>query len=78
MENKACPIESLVTTEYCQLSVCMECRIVNLNLPGKISFQFEVNRFIEIANTFNQASQMLKSKSKKKYLIKTIEFNQMH
>jgi hypothetical protein len=60
--NNPCPIENLITSNYCQLSVCLECRIVNLNLPGRISFQFEIQQFFEIAAAFNKASKRLEIK----------------
>jgi len=62
MIKKPCPIEYLIISNYCELSVCMECRIVNLNIPGRISFQFEIQQFIEIADAFNKAVQILKVK----------------
>ncbi len=60
MQNKPCPIEPLVSSKYCQLSVCPECNVVNLNLPGRISLQFETAKFLEIAHAFNQSAQMLR------------------
>ena len=62
MIKKPCPIEDLILSHYCQLSVCMKCRIVNLNLPGRITFQFEFQQFFEIADAFNKASNQLKVK----------------
>ncbi len=62
MMNKPCPIENLIASNYCQLSVCMECRIINLNLPGRITFQFEIQKFFEIADAFNKASKRLEIK----------------
>ncbi len=62
MSKNTCPIEPLISSKYCQLSVCMECNIVNLSLPGKISFQFEALQFMEIAETFYNAAQILKEK----------------
>jgi hypothetical protein len=78
MENKSCPVELLLSSEYCQITVCMECRIVNLELPGRIILQFEIQRFIDIANSFNRATQMLKTKINPKPTLKIIEFNQKH
>jgi hypothetical protein len=62
MMKRPCPVEHLITSNYCQLSVCMECRIVNLNIPARISFQFEIQQFFEIADAFNKAAHILKVK----------------
>lgn len=62
MTQKVCPVEPLIISKYCQLSVCMECEVVNLNLPGRVSFQFEAKQFIDIAHAFYQASQILREK----------------
>ncbi len=79
MSKKNCPIESLITSKYCQLSVCMECNIVNLSLPGRISFQFETQQFLEIANTFNKAVQILRGKTTpKQESVKLIKLNHLH
>ncbi|MCK5829306.1 MAG: hypothetical protein KAH20_03300 [Methylococcales bacterium] len=78
MENRPCPIELLISSEYCQLSVCMECRVVNLNLPGRISFQFEIYQFIKIAILFSKAAHLLKEKTEKGQTIKIVEFNRTH
>lgn len=63
MSKPLCPVENLISSQYCQLSVCMECKIVNLNLPGRISFQFEISQFLEIVSTFNRAAHILKAKT---------------
>jgi hypothetical protein len=66
MPKKTCPVENLISSQYCQISVCMECRIINLNLPGRISFQFEMSQFFEIANNFHKAARMIKAKTEPK------------
>ncbi len=79
MENNSCPIEPLITSKYCKLTVCMECNIVNLNLPGRITFQFETERFLDIAFAFNKAAQILRAKSAPKAeSAKIIELNNIH
>ncbi len=76
MMKEPCPIEILIISNYCQLSVCMECRIVNLNIPGRISFQFEIHQFFEIADAFHKASQILKAKlNPKQKSAKIVELN---
>jgi len=79
MSKKPCPIEPLITSTYCQLSFCPECNIVNLNLPGRISFQFDTAQFLEIAHVFNQSSQILRAKTApKRKRAKIIELKQLH
>lgn len=79
MSKKTCPIEPLITSTYCQLSVCPECNIVNLNLPGRISFQFDTAQFLEIAHTFNQSAQILRAKAApKRTSAKIIKLKQLH
>jgi hypothetical protein len=79
MSKQPCPIEPLISSKYCTLSVCMECNIVNLSLPGRISFQFETHQFFEITNTFSRSAQILSAKlSPKKESDKIIEFNNLH
>lgn len=79
MSKKPCPVQPLMSSKYCQLSVCMECNIVNLSLPGRISFQFETQQFLDIANTFTRSAQMLRSKlSSSKESAKVIEINSLH
>jgi len=79
MSKKPCPIEPLITSKYCQLSVCMECNIVNLSLPGRISFQFETHQFLEMANVFNRSAQILSTKlSPKKETAKIIKLDNLH
>ncbi len=62
MEPPRCLVEPLITSRYCKLTVCMECNIVNLSLAGRISFQFETEKFIDIAHTFTMAAEILRSK----------------
>jgi hypothetical protein len=62
MSKQPCPIEPLISSKYCTLSVCMECSVVNLSLPGRISFQFDVQQFLDLAESFHTASQNLRSK----------------
>lgn len=79
MSKKPCPIEPLVSSKYCQLSVCMECNIINLNLPGRISFQFETQQFFDIAHAFTRSAQILNTKlSPNKESEKVIELNNLH
>lgn len=79
MSKKSCPIEPLITSKYCQLSVCMECSIVNLSLPGRISFQFDTHQFFEIANAFSRSAQILSAKlSPQKESAKIIQLNNLH
>lgn len=79
MSNKPCPIEPLITSKYCQLSVCRECNIVNLNLPGRISFQFETEQFLEIANAFTKSARLLTAKAAPKQKgAKVVKLKQLH
>jgi len=57
----------------------MECRVVNLNLPGRISFQFEMSQFLEIASNFHKAAQILKAKTEpKRKSAKIIKLTHLH
>ncbi len=79
MLKKPCPVEPLFSSQYCQLSVCMECNIVNLSLPGRISFQFETNQFLDIAKTFSRSAQILSAKlSPNNKSAKVIKLNNIH
>lgn len=79
MPKDPCPIEHLATSKYCQLSVCRECNIVNLNLPGRISFQFDIAQFLEIAQAFNKSAQLLRARAAPKKLSnKVIKLNELH
>ena len=66
MSNNTCPVEQLVTSRYCQLSVCMECRIVHVNLPTRISFQYDLNHFLGLADAFSRAALKLRKKTTQK------------
>jgi hypothetical protein len=66
MSKASCPVENLISSQYCQLSVCMECGIVNLNLPSRISLQFGTSQFLEIASNFHKAALILKAKTEPK------------
>ena len=79
MSKASCPVESLISSQYCQLSVCMECGVVNLNLPGRISFQFEMSQFLEIASNFHKAALILKAKTEpKRKTAKIIKLTHLH
>lgn len=79
MSKQSCPVEPLITTKHCQLSVCMECGVVNLSLPGRISFQFDVQQFLDLADAFQTASHRLKGKSSpKKQGDNVIELTHLH
>lgn len=79
MQNKPCPIEPLISSKYCQLSVCPECNVVNLNLPGRISLQFETAKFLEITNAFNKSAQILRDKAiPKQNEAKIVKLNHLH
>ena len=78
MTNKTCPLEVLVMTEYCRLTVCPECGVVHLNLPARVSFQFDMYQFLEIANAFTRAAQMLKGDTTHIHKAKVIEFDRKH
>ncbi len=79
MSKNTCPIEPLISSKYCQLSVCMECNVVNLSLPGRISFQFDTQQFIEISESFYNATQILRAKkSLNQNDTQTLELNQLH
>ncbi len=79
MLKEPCPIENLITSKYCQLSVCRECNIVNLNLPGRISFQFDTAQFLEIAHAFSQSARILRAKQKPKQKSgKVIKLTHLH
>ena len=59
--------------------MCGICGIVNLNLPGRISFQFEMNQFLEIASNFHKAALILKAKTEpKRKSAKIIKLTHLH
>lgn len=64
MSNNTCPVEPLVSSKYCHLSVCMECNIVHLNLPTRISFQYDLNHFLGLADAISRAAVMLRKKTR--------------
>ncbi len=79
MSNNSCPIEPLISSKYCHLSVCMECNIVNLSLPGRISFQLDTQQFIEISDIFYNATKILKGKkAQNQKETQILELNQLH
>ncbi|MCK5829876.1 MAG: hypothetical protein KAH20_06195 [Methylococcales bacterium] len=79
MSKKPCPVEPLISSKYCQLSVCMECKIINLSLPGRILFQFETHQFLEITNSFNKSAQILREKlAPKQQGKKVVKLNHLH
>ena len=61
MINKSCKTMPLASSKYCQLSVCKQCGVINLILPGRITMQFELQQFRIFAQTLNQAIQVLKT-----------------
>lgn len=79
MSNNTCPIEPLISTRYCQLSVCKECSVVNLTLPGRITLQFDTHQFVDLANAFQSAALILKNNaSSNQQTIKIVKLNQLH
>lgn len=78
MTTKPCPVEHLISSDYCRLSLCPECGIVNLTLPYRITFQFEILQFIGIAQTFSQAAQIITSKASLDQHIEGIEISRKH
>ncbi len=78
MTNQPCSTESLASSGYCRLTVCMECGVINLSLPSRITLQFEIHQFLEIASAFNRAAQILKAKTEPKQNAKVIKLKQIH
>ena len=78
MTHQPCPVEPLVLSEYCRLTICPECGVVNFNLPCRVSFQFEIQQFLEIANAFNEGAQILRKKTAAKRDAKVIELKRNH
>lgn len=79
MSKNICPIEPLISSKYCQLTVCMECNIVNLSLPGRIAFQFDTQQFFELSETFYNATQILKGKiALNQKGTQALKLNQLH
>ncbi len=75
MHKTPCPVEPLISSKYCQLSVCPECNIVNLSLPGRIALQFDTAQFLEIAHTFNESASILNTKAAS---TKNTKLNHLH
>lgn len=78
MMKKSCSTLSLITSKYCRLTACLECGVVNLNLPGRISLQFEIDQFIEIAREFNRAVQTLKTHKTGQRSGNVVDIKRMH
>ncbi len=78
MPKKPCPVEPLISSKYCQLSVCPECNIVNLSLPGRIALQFDTAQFLEIVHTFNESARILNTKAASTKNTKIIKLNHLH
>lgn len=64
MSQKSCTPEPLVTSRYCKLSICLGCGTIHFNLPCRISLQFEVDQFLEIADAFTLVAKILKTPAK--------------
>lgn len=62
MSNSSCAYETLASNQYCRLSICRHCGAVNLNLPYRISLQFEIKQFLELADAFSQGAQQIRKK----------------
>lgn len=80
MSNKPCIPDPLVMSEYCRLMICPDCGTLHLNLPSRISLQFDISQFLAIADAFTRAAQILRSRmdmpSRPK--AKVIEFDRSH
>lgn len=63
MSHKPCVLEPLVMSKYCRLFFCPDCGTVHFNLPCQVSMQFEVCRFLGIADAFLEAAKMLRGQS---------------
>lgn len=78
MTDKECPIEILMMTNYCRITVCKECDVVHFNLPSRVAFQFDIHQFLEIATAFTKAAEMLKGETVSRQNAKVIEFDRKH
>ena len=78
MSIKPCPMEPLVISDYCRLTICPECGVVNFNLPSRVSFQFEIEQFLEIANAFDKGAKILRIKTAAKQDARIIELKRKH
>lgn len=61
MSNNSCRYETLVHSKYCRLSLCRDCGVINVNLPYRISLQFGVSEFLEIADAFGIGAQQIRT-----------------
>ena len=61
MSKNSCTHETLVSSKYCSLVICRECGVIHFNLPYRISLQFEVVQFLEIADAFTQGARQVRT-----------------
>jgi hypothetical protein len=82
MSNKPCIPDPLVMSEYCRLLICPDCGTLHLNLPSRISLQFDVSQFLSIADAFTRAAQILRSRMESspnpKRKAKVLDFDRSH
>jgi hypothetical protein len=60
MSKNSCTHETLVNSKYCTLVICRECGVIHFNLPYRISLQFEVMQFLEIADAFTHGARRVR------------------
>ncbi|MGR9046846.1 MAG: hypothetical protein ACU83N_16305 [Gammaproteobacteria bacterium] len=60
MSNNACTHETLVNSKYCRLTLCRDCGIIQFNLPYRLSLQFEIAQFLEIADAFGKGAHQVR------------------
>ncbi len=80
MAEKLCVLKPLVMSKYCKLSICPDCGTVHFNLPCRITFQFEVDQFLEITDAFTLAAKIIKTPEKSTLKPKSniVEFDRNH
>ena len=59
MSSKPCEPEPIVMSNFCRIWLCPDCGIVHFDLPYRVSFQFESEQFLGLANAFAQAAQII-------------------
>ncbi len=60
MTENICNIEILASGRYCKLTVCRDCKAVNIHLPGGMSFKLDYDQFFDILACLNRALTVLK------------------
>lgn len=60
MSADICTMESIVTSEYCRIRLCLSCNMVHFDLPYRVSFQFEGDHFLGMVDAFMKAGDIIR------------------